>query len=141
MIAEITVGGEPLFFLANEFGEVWLGGWRSRAVAEARLEQAEECDWDSSAMDCSVDIAMLDDNGVQIVRDDDEPQLTITADDENCADTFWGHLDMLFPEIADQLRKQNKAVVSPAVWEALQKLEGFRDGPAHAREALLVVAE
>ncbi len=48
-------------------GEVWLGGWRNRKIAQQRLRQAEACDWTSEQMDCDVDVDMLDENGCMII--------------------------------------------------------------------------
>ena len=63
MIREIQHEGKPLYFLADGMGQVWLGGWWSREVAEDRLAQAEACDWEPNGMDCAVDVEMLDSDG------------------------------------------------------------------------------
>jgi hypothetical protein len=67
MIREIQFQGRPLYFLADDLGQVWLGGWRSREVAQLRLEQAEACDWDADQIDCSVDLQMLGSSGELLV--------------------------------------------------------------------------
>lgn len=72
MVSSIIYKGSPLYFLADDMGQVWLGGWRSEEVAQERFEQAEECNWDSDCMDCEVDVEMLDDNGVMIAEADVE---------------------------------------------------------------------
>lgn len=64
--------------------------------------------------------------------------ITIKADMENNADTFWAAFDEAYPEVADAIRKNDFATVDQATWDAIQNLEGFSDGPAYARNALLV---
>ena len=64
--------------------------------------------------------------------------VTIQIDMENTAETFWGEMEAAFPSLCESLRQNDQATVSPETWEAIQKLEGFADGPAYARTALLV---
>jgi len=71
MVRFINYKGSPLYFLADDMGMVWMGGWRSEEVANERLEQAESCDWDSDCMNCEVEIEMLDSNGITIVEEDE----------------------------------------------------------------------
>ena len=61
---------------------------------------------------------------------------TITADVENFAELFWSNLDEQMPELADELRRGSVAV-DAETWEAVQAIEGFADGPAHAPTALI----
>jgi hypothetical protein len=50
--------GRVIYFLADDLGQIWLGGWFDRSVAEDRLQQAEACNWSAEQMDCSVDVAL-----------------------------------------------------------------------------------
>lgn len=62
MIRETKINNRTVYFLADDMGHVWLGGWYSKETAEERLEQAEACDWDADRVDCSVDV-QLDEAG------------------------------------------------------------------------------
>ena len=64
--------------------------------------------------------------------------IKIKVDSENNAEAFWTAFDEAFPAIANQVRRGD-ATVDAATWAAIQKLEGFSDGPGHARDALLAV--
>jgi methylphosphotriester-DNA--protein-cysteine methyltransferase len=70
--------------------------------------------------------------------DKNTKQVTIKADFENNAETFWAAFDEAYPEIANQVR-EGGATVDSATWRAIQSLEGFSDGPSYARDALMVV--
>lgn len=59
-IREIEHQGQPLYFIADDQGQPWLGGWRSKQVAEERYNQGEACDWDADQIDCSVDVEIED---------------------------------------------------------------------------------
>ena len=65
--------------------------------------------------------------------------ITITADDENNGDVFFCELREKFPSIAATLCTSGTCDVTREEWAAIQKLEGFADGPAHARHALVVM--
>ena len=65
--------------------------------------------------------------------------LTVQYDDENNADTFVCELRQKFPSIAATLWRAGTCDVTREEWAAIQKLEGFADGPAHARHALVVM--
>lgn len=61
-------------------------------------------------------------------------QFTIKAIDENNPPEFWAAMDELFPEIADLVR-EGDATVDPGTWDAIQRLEGFDEGPVYALES------
>jgi hypothetical protein len=63
-------------------------------------------------------------------------KITIKADDENNAETFWNAFDESYPEIANQVRN-GEATVDAETWEKIKNLEGFSDGPSYAQDALL----
>lgn len=65
--------------------------------------------------------------------------LTVQFDDENNADIFVCELREKFPAIAATLCTSGTCDVTREEWAAIQKLEGFADGPAHARHALVVM--
>jgi hypothetical protein len=74
-------------------------------------------------------------------QDEEEGTIHFRADMENNADAFWTALDEAFPAIADALRDQDEARLTPDEWAAVQALPGFADGPEHAKEALMVLDE
>jgi len=53
-----ATSGHKVYFLADDQGEIWLGGWLKMETAEERLRQAEDCDWDPDQMNCSIDVNM-----------------------------------------------------------------------------------
>lgn len=55
-IRYVEADGRKIYFLADDFGQVWLGGWFSLETAEERLRQAQECGWTPEEMDCSVEV-------------------------------------------------------------------------------------
>lgn len=57
-IRRTNLRGLPVYYLADDLGLVWLGGWWDLATARNRLQQAESCDWVPEQMDCSVDVAL-----------------------------------------------------------------------------------
>ena len=63
-------------------------------------------------------------------------KVTIKADFENNAETFWAAFAKAFPAVANQVRG-GKATIDGATWEAIQALEGFSDGPSYAPNALV----
>jgi len=67
-------------------------------------------------------------------------QFTIVADEENNAETFWVAFDEAYPEIATQFRHGGSVTVDEETWKAIQKLEGFGDGPEYAPNAVIVSA-
>ena len=67
--------------------------------------------------------------------------ITITTDEENNGDVFFCELREKFPAIAATIMRHDEAEVSREEWAAIQKLDGFADGPDYARRALVVVQE
>ncbi len=67
--------------------------------------------------------------------------ITITADDENNGDVFFCELREKFPSIAATLCTSGTCDVTREEWSAIQKLEGFSDGPDYAKSALVVVQQ
>lgn len=71
MLREITYQGQPLFFLADDMGMPWAGGWRSEEAAEQALEAAEACDWDASQFaPPPIDVEVCDSNGGLAIQPD-----------------------------------------------------------------------
>ena len=66
-------------------------------------------------------------------------QFKIKADDENNAEKFWSIFSDSHVYLADQIRVSGEAFVTAEDWREIQEIEGFSDGPEHARNALLVV--
>lgn len=64
--------------------------------------------------------------------------LTVRFDDENNAEIFVCELREKFPTIAATLCTAGSCDITRDEWAAIQKLEGFADGPAYARYALVV---
>ena len=64
--------------------------------------------------------------------------LTIAIDNENNADIFWAAFDEQMPELAAQLR-EGETAVTKEIWEKIQSIEGFCDGPNYAPTALIEV--
>ena len=67
--------------------------------------------------------------------------ITITTDEENNGDVFFCELREKFPAIAATIATHDEAEVTCEEWAAIQKLDGFADGPDYARHALVVVQE
>ena len=65
--------------------------------------------------------------------------MKISADHENNAETFWANCRQQLPAIWEKLHDE-VAELTDAEWSAVQAVEGFADGPEHARTALVVVA-
>lgn len=68
-----------------------------------------------------------------------EASVTIRPDPEYNADAFWIALWDQYPTIARKLSDDDIATITDLQWIGIQKLEGFRNGPEHAREALIIV--
>jgi hypothetical protein len=64
-------------------------------------------------------------------------QITIKADDENNAETFWAALDQQYPAVAKALRESGEIAVTPELFGSLKQLPGFSDGPSYAPTALV----
>lgn len=64
--------------------------------------------------------------------------ITITTDEENNGDIFFCELREKFPAIAATIATHDEAEVTREEWAAIQKLEGFADGPEYARHAMVV---
>lgn len=60
----------------------------------------------------------------------------VEVDAENNADAWWADLTATYPQFAALLRRDGKALVGDQALRDLQALDGYADGPAHAREAL-----
>lgn len=65
--------------------------------------------------------------------------VTITADMENNAETFWNNFRIEFPDLAMLLGAGNTITVNRKKWEKIKKISGFCDGPDYAREAIIEV--
>jgi hypothetical protein len=107
-----------------------------------RYEVQESQDWDegSSTWTFSDGSRIIMEGNDVTVRDTPSSSVAITANDENNAEVFWGEFNERFPEVAAQVRS-GTAVVDKPTWDAIRQLNGFSDGPSHARDALLDVDE
>ena len=61
----------------------------------------------------------------------------IEADYENNATLFWASFRETMPRVSEAMERDGVVVVSESGWAAIQKIQGFADGPAHARAALV----
>ena len=71
-----------------------------------------------------------------VYPDEISDTVTIEVDYENNAKVFLPVFKKQFPEIDSQLDR-GKAQVDRATWNEIQKIKGFRDGPAYAPTALI----
>lgn len=63
--------------------------------------------------------------------------IAIRVDDENNAEEWWDAAREAAPKIAASLSRNNAAVVTRPVFDALAALPGFEDGPEYAPAALI----
>ncbi len=60
----------------------------------------------------------------------------VDADDEFNADGFWFAFRQAFPNTAANVAS-GRTLLSTQLWEKIQSLPGFSDGPPHARNAIV----
>ena len=63
--------------------------------------------------------------------------VTVTVDWENDAEKFWATIDSKFPEIAAKFKDNYTAKLTTDEWNLVQSVDGFKDGPSHAPQALI----
>lgn len=61
----------------------------------------------------------------------------VIVDLENNAEEWWTALRAAYPQLAAALEKNDCAVITQPVWDAVAALPGFFDGSAYARTALI----
>lgn len=69
------------------------------------------------------------------------PAISVVVDDENNAENFWANFRETMPAWAKVLSDTDsgEAVRIPvSVWESIQKIEGFADGPNYASTAIMI---
>lgn len=61
-VREIRIDDRPIYFLADDLGQIWHGGWYSRDIAIRAAEDQIERDWDGEGLP-PVDVKLIKDDG------------------------------------------------------------------------------
>lgn len=69
------------------------------------------------------------------------PAICVAVDDENNAEEFWDNFRESMPvwaKVLSNTEAGESVQVPVSVWEEIQKIEGFSDGPDYARTAIMI---